>query len=160
MKQTNVIRYVERLGLEAVTTYDNNSFFFLFVELDDKDKNQLQSMLKRLLNRHIPLVWYETNKGYHIISPALIPFQTWLRLCKASQDMYPNKFYLHDVIRISLKLKDKDIIYTENGDTKNIYKVSDTLLSILEKRFKCELKFPNRVKTNITYTKYEDIELE
>ena len=39
MKQTNVIRYVERLGLEAVTTYDNNSFFFLFVELDDKDKN-------------------------------------------------------------------------------------------------------------------------
>ena len=74
--------------------------------------------------------------------------------------MYPNKFYLHDVIRISLKLKDKDIIYTENGDTKNIYKVSDTLLSILEKRFKCELKFPNRVKTKLSFTRYEDLELE
>ena len=160
MKQTNVIHYVERLGIEADTIYDNTPYFFLFVEIDSKDKSLLTSMLKRLLNRHIPLVWYETNKGYHIISPALIPFQTWLRLCKASQEVYPNKFYLHDVIRISLKLKDKQIIYTENGDTKNIYNLSKNILNILEKRFKCKLPFPNRVKTMINYTKYEDIELE
>ena len=31
MKQTNVIRYVERLGIQCDTTYDNNPYFFLFV---------------------------------------------------------------------------------------------------------------------------------
>ena len=159
MKKTNIVKYVERLGLEAGTTYDNTPFFFLFVELDTKDKNILTSMLKRLLNIYIPLLWYPSNKGYHIISPALIPLQKWLRLCKASQEIYPNKWYMHDVIRISKKAKDVKVIYSENADTKGNYKISKDLIKILELRFECKLPFPNMVKTPLFLTKYEDIEL-
>ena len=160
MKQTNVIRYVERLGIQCDTTYDNNPYFFLFVEIDTKDKNLLQSMLKRILNQRIAVLWYETNKGYHIVSPSLIGVQKWLRLVKACQEIYPNPFYLHDVIRITKKKNDGKMIFSENADTKGIYNVSDNLVKIFELKYKCKLPFPKRVKTSITYTKYEDIELE
>ena len=160
MKQTNVIRYVERLGIQCDTTYDNNPYFFLFVEIDTKDKNLLQSMLKRILNQRIAVLWYETNKGYHIVSPSMIGVQKWLRLCKACQEIYPNPFYLHDVIRITKKKNDSKMIFSENADTKGIYNISDNLVKIFELKYKCKLSFPNRVKTNITHTKYEDIELE
>ena len=160
MKQTNVIKYVERLGIQCDCVFENNPYFFLFVEIDTKDKNLLQSMLKRILNQRIAVLWYETNKGYHIVSPSLIGVQKWLRLVKACQEIYPNPFYLHDVIRITKKKNDGKMIFSENADTKGIFNVSDNLVKIFELKYKCKLPFPNRVKTNITYTKYEDIELE
>ena len=159
MKRTNVIKYIDRLGLECDTLYDNKSYLFLFIELDDKNKTLLISMLKKLVNRGLPLLWYETTKGYHIISPALLHIQKWLRLVKSAQELYPNPFYLHDVIRISRKSKDGKIIYSENADTRNLFKVSDDLLKIFELKYNCKLPFPNRVKTPLTFTKYEDIEL-
>ena len=160
MKQTNVIKYVERLGIQCDCVFENNPYFFLFVEIDTKDKNLLQSMLKRILNQRIAVLWLPTNKGYHIISPSLIPIQKWLRLVKACQEIYPNPFYLHDVIRITKKKNDGKMIFSENADTKGIFNVSDNLVKIFELKYKCKLSFPNRVKTNITHTKYEDIELE
>jgi len=160
MKQTNVVKYVERLGIQCDTTYNNESLFFLFIEIDDKSKSLLQSMLKRILNQRIAVLWYETNKGYHIVSPSLIGVQKWLRLVKACQEIYPNPFYLHDVIRITKKKNDGKMIFSENADTKGIYNVSDNLVKIFELKYKCKLPFPKRVKTSITYTKYEDIELE
>ena len=112
------------------------------------------------MNQHIAVLWYETNKGYHIVSPSLIGVQKWLRLCKASQEIYPNPFYLHDVIRISKKKNDGKIIYSENADTKGIYNISDNLVKIFEDKYRCKLPFPKKVKTKVTLTKYEDIELE
>ena len=160
MKQTNVVKYVERLGIQCDCVFDHTPYFFLFVEIDTKDKNLLQSMLKRILNQHIAVLWYESSKGYHIISPSMIRIQKWLRLVKACQEIYPNPFYLHDVIRISKKKNDSKMIFSENADTKGIYNISDNLVKIFEDKYNCSLPFPNKVKTKITLTKYEDIELE
>ena len=160
MKQTNVVKYVERLGIQCDCVFDHTPYFFLFVEIDTKDKNLLQSMLKRILNQHIAVLWYESSKGYHIISPSMIRIQKWLRLVKACQEIYPNPFYLHDVIRISKKKNDSKMIFSENADTKGIYNISDSLVKLFELKYKCKLLFPNRVKTNLTHVRYEDIELE
>lgn len=160
MKQTNIIKYVERLGIQADCVFDNFPHFFLFIELDSKEKTTLRSMLKFLLNQSLALLFFESNNGYHIVSPSLLGLQKWLRITKVCQDIYPNHFYSHDVIRISPKPKDGKILFWENGDTRSKFKNSDDLLKIFELRFKTKINCPNRVKTTITTTKYEDIEIE
>ena len=52
------------------------------------------------------------------------------------------------------------MIFSENADTKGIYNISDSLVKLFELKYKCKLLFPNRVKTNLTHVRYEDIELE
>ena len=46
MNPKTKVRHVERLGLEAVTTIQSRAFFFLFVEIDTKEKAVLQSLIK------------------------------------------------------------------------------------------------------------------
>ena len=75
MNSKTKISHVERLGLEAVTTIQSRAFFFLFVEIDTKDKAVLQSLIKYITNRKISVIVYESNKGYHIVSPSLLHFQ-------------------------------------------------------------------------------------
>ena len=157
--KTNVVKYVERLGLESICVSDNIPYFFMFIELDTKDKVTLRSTLKYLLNQSLAVLFFESNNGYHIISPSMIHLQQWLRMCDISQQIYPNHFYKHDVIRLSSKAKDGKVLFWENGDTRNKFKVSDDLLKLFELRFKTKINCPNRVKTSLIYTKYEDLDI-
>ena len=45
MNSKTIIKHVERLGLEAVTSVNGIPSFFLFVEIDTKDKSVLQSLI-------------------------------------------------------------------------------------------------------------------
>ena len=130
MNSKTKISHVERLGLEAITTNDSHAFFFLFVEIDTKDKSVLQSLIKYITNRKISVIFYESNKGFHIVSPSLLHFQEWLRVVKQCQKIYPNEFYSHDVIRISNKKNDSKECIWYNADFGQVHKVSQNLLSL------------------------------
>ena len=64
MNSKTKISHVERLGLEAITLYETHPSFFLFVEIDTKDKSVLQSLIKYITNRKISVIFYESNKGF------------------------------------------------------------------------------------------------
>ena len=160
MNSKTKVRHVERLGLEAVTTIQSRAFFFLFVEIDTKDKSVLQSLIKYITNRKISVIVYESNKGYHIISPSLLHFQEWLRVVKVCQEIYPNSFYYHDVIRISNKKNDSKEMFWYNADFGETHQVSETLLKVYESKFERKIPCPNTVKTKLSFTKYEDLEIE
>tara|TARA_R110000851_G_scaffold148901_1_gene289284 strand:- start:369 stop:851 length:483 start_codon:yes stop_codon:yes gene_type:complete len=159
MNSKTKVRHVERLGLEAITTIQSRAFFFLFVEIDTKDKAVLQSLIKYITNRKISVIVYESNKGYHIVSPSLLHFQEWLRVVKVCQQIYPNSFYYHDVIRISNKKNDSKECFWYNADFGQVHQVSETLLGIYESKFERKIPCPNTVKTKLSFTKYEDLEI-
>tara|TARA_B110000014_G_scaffold95199_1_gene65321 strand:+ start:171 stop:659 length:489 start_codon:yes stop_codon:yes gene_type:complete len=159
MNSKTIIKHVERLGLEAVTSVNGIPSFFLFVEIDTKDKAVLQSLIKYITNKKISVIVYESNKGYHIVSPSLLHFQKWLRVVKVCQQIYPNSFYYHDVIRISNKKNDSKEMFWYNADFGEVHKVSQDLLSLYESKFNRKIPCPNTVKTRLSFTKYEDLEI-
>ena len=135
--------------------------FLILVEvLRTKDKSVLQSLIKYITNRKISVIVYESNKGYHIVSPSLLHFQEWLRVVKVCQQIYPNSFYYHDVIRISNKKNDSKECFWYNADFGEVHQVSETLLEIYESKFERKIPCPNTVKTKLSFTKYEDLEIE
>lgn len=160
MNSKTKISHVERLGLEAITTIQSRAFFFLFVEIDTKDKSVLQSLIKYITNKKISVIFYQSNKGYHIVSPSLLHFQEWLRVVKQCQKIYPNEFYSHDVIRISNKKNDSKECVWYNADFGQVHKVSQDLLSLYESKFERKIPCPNTVKTKLQFTKYEDLEID
>ena len=68
MKSTNVIYEAEHIGLEAITVLDNKPYFFLFMELDTKDEEDLRTVLDFYRKRNLAFLWYESTKGWHVIS--------------------------------------------------------------------------------------------
>ena len=157
--KTNFIKYVERLGLESICVSDKIPYFFIFVEIDSENVSILKSLLKYLLNQNLAILYFKSNHGWHLVSPSMIHLQQWVIIVDVCQQIYPNHFYKHDVIRLSSKAKDGKILFWENGDTRNKFKVSDDLLKLFELRFKTKINCPNRVKTSLIYTKYEDIDI-
>ena len=159
MKNLN-LKFVERIGLEALTIYENHPFFFLFVEIDSKDKSILQSLIKYITNRKISVIFYESNKGYHIVSPSLLHFQEWLRVVRMCQQIYPNPFYMHDVIRISPKKNDIKECVWYNADFSEQHIVSKTFLQVFESKFNRPIPCPNTVITALKFCNYEDLEID
>ena len=117
-------------------------------------------MIKYIINRIISVIVYDSNKGYHIVSPSLLHFQEWLRVVKVCQQIYPNSFYYHDVIRISNKKNDSKEMFWYNADFGETHQVSETLLKVYESKFERKIPCPNTVKTKLSFTKYEDLEIE
>ena len=68
----------ETLGLEAVTIFNEKPYFFLFSDIDSKDSEELLKVLKYYEKWNYSVYYYETTKGYHIVSPVMMTFRTWL----------------------------------------------------------------------------------
>ena len=94
----------ETLGLEAVTNFNEKSYFFLFADIDSKDENELLKVLKFYQKRHLSCYYYETTKGYHVASPVLLTFRTWLFRIRALKELVPQ--YSFGAIRISKRPTD------------------------------------------------------
>ena len=74
-------------------------------------------------------------------------------------EIYPNKFYSHDIIRISNKKNDSKECWWYNADFDEVHKVSQDLLSLYETKFNMKIPCPNTVKTKIEVFHYEDLEI-
>ena len=154
MKVTNVIYETEHIGLEAVTVLDNKPYFFLFMELDTKDEEDLRVVLDFYRKKNLAFLWYESTKGWHVISPSLLTLREWDLAKRELQELNLN-YYHHLAIRIDKKLGDSSCVYWENAISSTERKTSSSLLTIYALRFSCSLKTPNSFKTRLNYVKYK-----
>lgn len=154
MKKTNVIYESEHIGVEAITVHNNKPYFFLFAELDTKDNETLRNVLDFFHKRRLAFLWYETNKGFHVVSPCLFSLREWDSTKRELQELIPN-YYHHLAIRIDNKKNDGLDCYWENSTYPEEYKISSSLLRIYEMRFSCDLSCNDTVKTNLSYVKYK-----
>ena len=102
----------ETLGLEAVTTFNEKPYFFLFSDIDTKDKDELLKVLKFYQKRHLSCYYYETTKGYHVVSPILMTFRTWLFRIRSLRELVPQ--YSFGAIRISKRPFESSIAYYQD----------------------------------------------
>lgn len=154
MRKTNVIYEHEHIGVEAVTVHNEHPYFFLFMELDDKDPEHLRIVLDFFAKRRLAFLWYETSKGTHIISPCLLTLREW-DLAKRELAGLNLNYYHNLAIRIDTKKGDSSICYWENSTNPEEHKISSSLLSLYALRFQDSFPCNDTVKTRLFYVKYK-----
>jgi len=154
MRKTNVIYESEHIGVEAMTVHNEHPYFFLFMELDDKDPEHLRIVLDFFSKRRLAFLWYETCKGQHIISPCLLTLREW-DLAKRELAELSLNYYHNLAIRIDTKKGDSHICYWENSTYPKEYKISSSLLSLYGLRFEDSFPCNDTVKTRLFYVKYK-----
>ena len=154
MKVTNVIHDTEHIGLEAVTVLDNKPYFFLFMELDSKDEEDLRLVLDFYRKQNLAFLWYESTKGWHVVSPSLLSLREW-DLTKSELQGLNLNYYHHLAIRIDTKKGDSSICYWENSTNPEEHKISSSLLSLYALRFQDSFPCNDTVKTRLFYVKYK-----
>lgn len=145
------------IGINSVTMYDSNPYFFLFSDIDTKETTQLLEILKVYKYRNLSCYYYETTKGWHVISPVLLKLRKWVAVCNQLRLIMPN--YSFDTIRFSNRVTDGKILYYENWNQK--YLESYDLHYYITNKFYCTIdKFTeNMVSTKIDWTIYSQLRL-
>ena len=145
----------ETLGLEAVTIFNEKPYFFLFSDIDTKDKDELLKVLKFYQKRHLSCYYYETTKGYHVVSPILMTFRTWLFRIRALRELVPQ--YSFGAIRISKRPTDGSIAYYQNWNSRK-QKESFSLHALMsEIFFITNVKMVKPKKTKLNYIWYDQL---
>ena len=158
--ETNKLRYADYIGLECATSYLSNPYFFLFADIDTKDKEKLRQALAVFAERQLHFCWYGTNKGYHIISFSLMNLKEWDSARRELSKVLHN-YYQGLVIRIQAKPNDNHDLFHQNLDFGEKHKVSVSIVSLIEKRFQVSIKIDESrlVKTKLLFTHYSQLEL-
>ena len=102
MNPETTTHWVKTFGLDAVTIYKGKPYFFLFADLDTKDKEELLKVLVIFQRRGLTAYHYETTKGFHVVSPTMLTIREWVLHKKALNFLQ----YRFDTIRISKRVTD------------------------------------------------------
>ena len=144
------------IALSCVTVDQNHTpFFFLFSDIDDKDQYHFSRILKFFAINHLSFYWYESAKGYHVISPCLLNIEEWYRLRRGLK-LVENGYYEGLNVRISKKTNDPKIVKInyERNHLKNFKESYE---------FKSLMKDPNAIMsathTRLNFSKYNEIEI-
>lgn len=158
--KTNKLRFVDYVGLESATTYLSTPYFFLFADVDTKDKETLRQALSVFAERQLCFCWYETNKGYHIVSFSLMSLKDWDSARKEISRVLKN-YYHGLVIRIERKPNDSHDLFFENLDIQQKRKVSASMVSLMSRKFQVSITIPKTqlVKTKLLFTQYTQVTL-
>jgi len=122
----------ETLGLEAVTIFNEKPYFFLFSDIDSKDTEELLKVLKFYEKWHYSCYYYKTTKGYHIISPVLLTFRTWLFRIESLKKKVPE--YRFGAIRISKRPTDSGTAYYQHWNDRK-FRESSSLHALMNEIF-------------------------
>ena len=122
----------ETLGLEAVTIFNEKPYFFLFSDIDSKDPEELLRVLKFYEKWHYSCYYYKTTKGYHIVSPVLLTFRTWLFRIESLKKKVPE--YRFGAIRISRRPTDSSTAYYQNWNDRK-FRESSSLHALMNEIF-------------------------
>ena len=145
----------ETLGLEAVTIFNEKPYFFLFSDIDSKDKDELLKVLKFYEKWHYSCYYYETTKGFHIVSPVLLTFRTWLFRIESLKKKVPE--YRFGAIRISKRPIESSIAYYQNWNSRK-QKESFSLHALMsEIFFITNVKMVKPKKTKLNYIWYDQL---
>ena len=147
------IEKVKTLGVESVTLYHDKPYFMLFCDIDKKDPENLLSILKYFEKWHYSVYWYETSKGYHIISPILLTFRTWLFRTESLRKKIPN--YRFGALRISRRLNESRLCHFEQWNYDK-FKESESIYKLLNESF----YISNHKSTKPKYTKLFFVEYD
>ena len=145
----------ETLGLEAVTTFNEKPYFFLFSDIDTKDKDELLKVLKFYQKRHLSCYYYETTKGYHVVSPILMTFRTWLFRIRALRELVPQ--YSFGAIRISKRPTDGATAYYQNWNDRKFKESYSLHVLMNEIFFTNNVKMVKPKKTKLNYIWYDQL---
>ena len=145
----------ETLGIEAVTNFNEKSYFFLFADIDSKDEDELLKVLKFYQKRHLSCYYYETTKGYHVASPVLLTFRTWLFRIRALRELVPQ--YSFGAIRISKRKTDSSKCYYQNWNDRKQKESFSFHALMSEIFFITNVKMVKPKKTKLNYIWYDQL---
>jgi hypothetical protein len=113
---TNEARYVQYMGLDAVTirNSDGKPFFFLFIDVDSKDPEKLRAALNLCREKRLSVFFYETCKGWHIISPCLLKIRNWTYCLMKLRKIQDSS---GDTIRWTPRKCDGKVLHYQNWNT-------------------------------------------
>ena len=145
----------ETLGLEAVTIFNEKPYFFLFSDIDTKDKDELLKVLKFYQKRHLSCYYYETTKGFHVVSPILMTFRTWLFRIRALRELVPQ--YSFGAIRISKRPTDSATAYYQSWNDRKQKESYSLHVLMSEIFFITNVKMVKPKKTKLNYIWYDQL---
>lgn len=159
---TNITQYVQYVGLDAVTirNKDSKPFFFLFIDIDTKDEEVLRSALNICREKRLFVYWYETCKGYHIISPCLLGIRNWVGILMRLKRIQDSS---GDTIRWTPRYCDGTLLFYQNWNTghKQHDESYDLHYHIRDKFcVKFDLKNDNYVSTSLQWNVYNQLRLK
>ena len=145
----------ETLGLEAVTTFNEKPYFFLFSDIDSKDTEELLKVLKFYEKWHYSCYYYETTKGFHIVSPVLLTFRTWLFRIESLKKKVPE--YRFGAIRISKRPIESATAYYQNWNSRKQKESYSLHVLMNEIFFTTNVKMVKPKKTKLNYIWYDQL---
>lgn len=159
---TGESRYVQYVGLDAVTirNSDNNAFFFLFIDVDSKDPETLRNVLNICRDKRLTVYFYETCKGWHVISPCLLGIRNWMGILMRLKKFQDSS---GDTIRWTPRHCDGKMLHYQSWNTKKkFHQESYDLHYHLHEKFMCDLtpeKLSNVVSTKLQWKVYNQLRL-
>ena len=145
---SNSVGNVQTFGINAVTIKDGNPYFFLFSDIDSKELDQLKEVLKVYKHRNLSVYFYETTKGWHVVSPVLLGLRKWIDLTNQLRKLLPD--YSFDTIRYSKRYTDGKKLYFEEWNS--ILPESYNLHYQIRYKFECGF---NRILEHWTSTELQ-----
>tara|TARA_R100001086_G_scaffold243950_1_gene173185 strand:- start:457 stop:1047 length:591 start_codon:yes stop_codon:yes gene_type:complete len=151
-------QYVKTLGLNTTTIYDDETYFFLFADIDTKDSSMLEKVLNIFNNHHLSCYHYETSKGYHVISPCLLHVRLWLKFQKDLSFLD----YRFDTIRISKRFDDKPDLYFNHFNKHFRHLESKSFHNLIRNIYRYSEIEPNEnyINTSLSFTQYMQLKLQ
>lgn len=151
------LRFVDYVGLGCQTTFENHSFFFLFADVDTKSLETLR-LAQQIFARHeLGFYWYETSKGWHIVSPNLLNISEWDRARQQLKEVLDN-YYRNLVLRIERKAGDSLNLNWDNFNLNLRHLESEDLHRVFQKKFNHRAPISDRcVRTNLQFTHYTQV---
>lgn len=150
--------WVKTYGLDCCTIYNNKPYFFLFADIDTKDKEALLKVLTIFCKRNLSCYHYETTKGYHVISPTMLTVREWVNYKRALSYLE----YRFDTIRISKRVGDgKKLFYNHYNkhfrrmESKSFHNLFRNLFGYSEIENNLQI-----VSTILQYTTYMQLKLK
>ena len=153
----NSTHWVKTLGLDCVTLYNDKPYFFLFADLDTKDKEELLKVLVIFQRRGLSCYHYETTKGFHVVSPTMLTVREWV-LHKKALDFLQYRF---DTIRISKRSTDGKKLFFNHYNRHYRRMESSSLHNMLRNIYGCSEIEKNKqiVFTDLQFTTYMQLKL-
>lgn len=115
---SNTVGYVQTFGINSVTTKDGNPYFFLFSDIDTKESEQLKEVLKVYRRNNLSVYFYETTKGWHVLSPVLLRWRKWTSLTNQLRILLPE--YSFDTLRYTKRITDGTELFFEEWNSRQL----------------------------------------
>ena len=154
--------WIPLTGLSCVCVRGVTPYFFLFCDVDTLDIEVLRQALKFFSKNGLSCYWYETLKGYHIVSPCLLNVSQWKNKVYSIKGIIDN-YYEYITIRWNSKpyFFDCNLHFIDNRKytLDSTFDESMELHKAIAKRFKRRAQ-KRGVKTHLQFVSYEEYLIE